>query len=149
MQWNGIYWEYACEQQSMRGPRIDYASRCWCIGWYDIHHDDVIKWKHFPRYWPFVPGEFLTRRPVTRSFVVVVDLRLNIRLSKQCWGWWFETLSRPLRRHRNDCNRCWYKYHLVTNGQKLSPLCSYIYGVCFEDVQNMVYVSLSIIMYVA
>ena len=19
-------------------------------------HDDVIKWKHFPRYWPFVPG---------------------------------------------------------------------------------------------
>ena len=18
------------------------------------HHDDVIKWKHFPRYWPFV-----------------------------------------------------------------------------------------------
>ena len=21
-----------------------------------INHDDVIKWKHFPRYWPFVPG---------------------------------------------------------------------------------------------
>ena len=21
-----------------------------------IHHDDVIKWKHFPRYWPFVWG---------------------------------------------------------------------------------------------
>ena len=21
-----------------------------------IHHDDVIKWKHFPRYWPFVRG---------------------------------------------------------------------------------------------
>ena len=20
------------------------------------NHDDVIKWKHFPRYWPFVPG---------------------------------------------------------------------------------------------
>ena len=19
------------------------------------YHDDVIKWKHFPRYWPFVP----------------------------------------------------------------------------------------------
>ena len=25
-------------------------------------HDDVIKWKHFPRYWPFVRGIF--RRPV-------------------------------------------------------------------------------------
>ena len=22
----------------------------------DANHDDVIKWKHFPRYWPFVRG---------------------------------------------------------------------------------------------
>ena len=29
------------------------------------------------------------------------DLRLNKRLSKQSWGWWFETLSHPLWRHRN------------------------------------------------
>ena len=21
-----------------------------------LHHDDVIKWKHFPRYWTFVRG---------------------------------------------------------------------------------------------
>ena len=21
-----------------------------------LHHDDVVKWKHFPRYWPFVRG---------------------------------------------------------------------------------------------
>ena len=27
---------------------------------------------------------------------------LNKRLSKQLWGWWFETLSRPLWRHRSD-----------------------------------------------
>ena len=45
-----------------------------------------------------VPGEFPTQRPVTRS---VFDLRLNKRLSKQSWGWWFETLSRPLWRHCN------------------------------------------------
>ena len=37
--------------------------------------------------------------PVTRSFGVFFDLRLNKRLSKQSWGWWFETLSRPLWRH--------------------------------------------------
>ena len=48
-----------------------------------------------------VPGEFPTQRPVTRSFDVFFDLRLNKRLSKQSWGWWFETLSRPLWRHRN------------------------------------------------
>ena len=74
---------------------------------YGLSHDDVIKWKHFPRYWPFVqgnslvPGEFPTQRPVTRSFDVFFDLRLNKRLSKQSWGWWLEMLSCPLWRHRN------------------------------------------------
>ena len=37
-------------------------------------HDDVIKWKHFPRYWPFVQGILRWpvnsphKRPVTQSF---------------------------------------------------------------------------------
>ena len=48
-----------------------------------------------------VPGEFTAQRPVTRSFDVFFDLRLNKRWSKQWWGWWFETLSHPLWRHRN------------------------------------------------
>ena len=43
-----------------------------------------------------VPGEFTTQRPVTRSFDVFFDLRLNKRLSKQSRGWWFEMLSRLL-----------------------------------------------------
>ena len=40
-----------------------------------------------------VPGEFPAQRPVMRSFDVFFDLRLNKRLRKQSWGWWFETLS--------------------------------------------------------
>ena len=48
-----------------------------------------------------VHGEFPTQRPVTRSFDVFFDLCLNKRLSKQSWGWWFETLSRPLWRRCN------------------------------------------------
>ena len=48
-----------------------------------------------------VPGEFPTQRPVTWSFDVFFDLHLNKRLSKQWWGWWFETLSRPLWRQCN------------------------------------------------
>ena len=48
-----------------------------------------------------VPGEFPAQRPVTRSFHVFFDLRLNKALSKKSWGWWFETLSRPLWRHCN------------------------------------------------
>ena len=65
-------------------------------------HDDVIKWKHFPRYWPFVRGIHRSPvTPVTRSFDVYFDLRPDKRLSKQSWGWWFETLSHSLWRHRN------------------------------------------------
>ena len=48
-----------------------------------------------------VPGEFPAQRPVTRSFDVFFDLRPNNRLSKQSWGWWFETLSCSLWRHCN------------------------------------------------
>ena len=40
-----------------------------------------------------VTGEFPAQRPVTRSFDVFVDLRLN-ELLKQWWGWWFESPSR-------------------------------------------------------
>ena len=42
-------------------------------------------------------GEFPAQRPVTRSFDVFFDLRLNKRLSKQSWGWW-------LRRYRAHCD---------------------------------------------
>ena len=48
-----------------------------------------------------VAGEFPTQRPVTRSFDVFFDLRLNKRLRKQSRGWWLETLSRPLWRQCN------------------------------------------------
>ena len=48
-----------------------------------------------------VIGEFPSQSPVTRSFDVFFDLRLNKRLSKQSWGWWFETPSRSLWRHCN------------------------------------------------
>ena len=66
-----------------------------------IFHDDVIKWQHFPRYWPFVRG--IHRWPVNsphkgqwRRALMFFYLRLNKQLSKQSWCWWFETPSRPL-----------------------------------------------------
>ena len=49
-----------------------------------------------------VTGEFPAQRPVTRSFDVFFDLRLIKRLSKQSWGWWFETPSSSLWRHSNE-----------------------------------------------
>ena len=58
-------------------------------------HDDVIKWKHFPRYWSIVRGlnrspvNSPPQRPVTRSFDVFFDLRLKKTLE-----------AGDLRRHR-------------------------------------------------
>ena len=80
-------------------------STYWCVT-YSVRstvpincvHGDVIKWKYFPRHWP---GDFPAQRPVTRSFDVFFDLRLNKWFSKQSWGWQFETLLCPLWRHCN------------------------------------------------
>ena len=72
--------------------------------------DDVIKWKHFPRFLPMVKGihrspvECPPQRPMTRSFDVFFDLCLNKRLSKQSKRWWFETPPRSVWRH---CNCKW------------------------------------------
>ena len=46
-----------------------------------------------------VTGQFPSQRPVTRSFDVFFDPRLNERPSKQSWGWWFEMPSHSLWRH--------------------------------------------------
>ena len=53
-----------------------------------------------------VTGEFPSQRPVTWSFNILFDLGPNISLSKQLWGWWFETPSRSLWRHCNDIWLC-------------------------------------------
>ena len=84
------------------------------------NHDNVIKWKYFPRYWPFVRG--IHRYPVNSphkgqwrgTLMFSFDLRLNKRSSKQSWGWWLETLSRPLWRHCNDSPSIIYSVHAFT-----------------------------------
>ena len=57
-------------------------------------HDDVIKWKHFPRYWPFVRGIHRFRWiPYTKASDAELrcsyDMRRIKGLNKQSWGWWF------------------------------------------------------------
>ena len=84
----------------------------WHILWYSNMRLPPSWWRHqmetFSALLAFcagnspVTGEFAAQRPVTQSFDVFFDLGLNKRLSKQSWGWWFETPSRPLWRHCND-----------------------------------------------
>ena len=71
---------------------------------FPIHNHDRTWWRHQMNTFSAllalcagnrpVTGEFPSQRPVTRNFDVYFDLRLNKGLSKQSWGWWFETPSR-------------------------------------------------------
>ena len=83
-------------------------NRCQDISCNNNHdqNDEVIKWKHFPLYWSFVrvTGGCPSQRPVTRSFDVFFDLRLNIGLRKHSIRRWFETPSCSLWRR---CNGSW------------------------------------------
>ena len=55
---------------------------------------------------PTVTDGFPSQKPVTRSFDVSFDLRLNKRLNIQSRCQWFETPSRSLWRHCNDTAKC-------------------------------------------
>ena len=83
--------------------------------WRNFHHwlhDDVIEWKYFPCYWPFVRRITGDRWiPLTKvsdaEFDIFFDVRLDRRLSKQSRRRWFETPSRSLWRQCNVYNHWW------------------------------------------
>ena len=62
-----------------------------------------------------VPGEFPSQRPVTRSFDVLFDLRLNKRLSKQSRGWY-------LRRYRAHYGVILMIYIYASPGARLTKM---------------------------
>ena len=59
-----------------------------------------------------VTSEFPVQRPVTQSFDIFFDLHLNKGLSKQSWGWWFETPLHSLWRHCKMYNEYVQEIHL-------------------------------------
>ena len=74
-----------------------------CLGYHPdillLYHDDVIKWKHFPRYWPFVRG--IHRSPVNSPhkgqwrgalMFSLICVRIN--------GWVNNRYAGDLRRHQ-------------------------------------------------
>ena len=68
-----------------------------------------------------VNGEFSTQRPATQSLDAFFDLRQNKRLCKQSGGWWFETPSRLVWRHRNVSPvKKWKQQGLM----EMVPICS-------------------------
>ena len=66
---------------------------------YNAMHDDVIKWKHFPRYWPFVRG--IHRSPVNSPHKGQWRGALMFSLiCAQINGWVNTRGAGDLRRHR-------------------------------------------------
>ena len=99
-----------------------------CLDYYLCFHDDVIKWKYFPRYWPFV---FPSQRAVTRCVDVFFDLCLNKRLRKQSRRRWFETPSLLSATHLSlPFKRCFLCKHLL--GNIVSTFNTIINPVCFD-----------------
>ena len=74
-------------------------------------HDDDIKWKHFPRYWPFVRG--IHRSSVNFPHIGqwwlddFFDPHLDKRLGKPTRRQWIEKPSRSYWRHCNE----WFRTH--------------------------------------
>ena len=66
-------------------------------------HDDIIKWKHFLRYWPFVQGIHQSPVNFPHKGQWGGHLCLNKRL-RHSWNWWVETPTRSLWCH---CNAFW------------------------------------------
>ena len=90
----------------------EFESLSWiCAPREKCRHSDISWWRHqmqtFSALLAFCAGnspvtdEFPSQRPMTRSFDVFFDLRMNKSLGKQSWGWWFETPFRSLWRHFN------------------------------------------------
>ena len=126
-------------------------------------HDDVIKWKHFPRYWPFVRG--IHRSPMTsphkgqwRGALMFSLIYARVkRLSKQSRGWWFETPSLSLWRHCNVIGCYGYvitissaatsddKVGVMTTLRFIVCIYIYIYKYIFQIrfFYNIVYLKLS------
>ena len=80
-----------------------------------------------------VTGEFPSQRPVTRSFDVFLDLRLNKRLSKETRRRWFETPSESLWRHCNGCGfyevNIWSMFYI----RHSCNMCSILYGTYYNE----------------
>ena len=86
-----------------QSPHYAFCGQYSCLMNRDFNYNSYSSWRHQMETFSVllaicagnspVAGEIPAQRPVTRSFDVFFDLRLNKRLSKQPWGWWFETPS--------------------------------------------------------
>ena len=92
-----------------------------------------------------VTGEFPSQRPVTRSFGVFFDLRLNKLSSEQSRRRWFETRSRQWWRHWNAMQYTADPYMLPHWGQeKWPPFCRRNFQMHFLEWKYIISIKISL-----
>ena len=120
-----------------RGVLMVSSMFAWTYGWVNSRdaHDDVIKWRHFPCYWPFVSGNHrsLVDSPYKGQWHETLMFSLmcawtngganNRDAGQQLRCWWFETSARSLWRHCNVYfwHRLWSK---KTSKLRVTGLCA-------------------------
>ena len=114
-----------------------------------LWHDDIIKWKIFLHYWPFVRG--IHRSPVDSphkgqwrgafAFFLYVPEQTSEQQSR---SWRFETPSPSLWRH---CNRVWqYKLFTIRNNINddnmllLEPMVFVTKLLCINQLPSLIFV---------
>ena len=137
-QWTVVLCQFSLLQ---RDGKWQYLTHCDLVTpkWRHIH-DDVIKWKHFPRYWPFVRGIY----PRTTAS----DAELWCFLWSAPWlnGWVNNRAAGDLRRqcaHNDVIVKIWVNISsgngLLPDGTKPLPegmLTSHQYGSVYSPENN-------------
>ena len=89
-----------------------------------VDHDDVIKWKHFPRYWPFVQGihQSMVNSPHQSQWCVALVFTL---ICARINGWVNNHEPGDLKRHRTHYDlivmHCFIKWHGAWQAPRYRP----------------------------
>ena len=91
------YWAVLSTKESV----LSTAQLCWTRLWVNpyiptskLYHYDVIKWKYFPRYWPFLKG--IHRSPVNSHHKGQWREALMFSLICACTNGWANRISAPI-----------------------------------------------------
>ena len=115
-QWHSsVHWTSQCTLAQDKGSAVNSPRRSFRSGSF-LSHDDVIRWKHFPRYCPFVRG--IRQSPV--NFPHKGQWRGSLMFSLICaWinAWINNREAGDLTRH-HACNDTSHTQPKNTSGQK-------------------------------
>ena len=111
-----LYWKLRCWFLTLMYQRCRNGANDWYCLWWLLQMETFSALLALCAGNTPVNGKFPSQRPVTRSFEVFFDLRLNKLLSKQSRRRWFETPSHSLWSHCNarDCPALAFNIHVIT-----------------------------------